>query len=386
MSGDALAERRRRAGRTPAPVSHFEFWPGWLFYTPIVAQWILLGLRYGDMSLPTAANPRIEVGGLCGESKSAILDLVTSPQRDLIAPYVCLPASDADAAERAMAASGLSWPVIAKPDIGCNGTGVRLLADRADLERYLREFPRDAAMVLQRFVAEEGEAGLFYVREPGAAVGRITSITYKQAPIVIGDGRSTLEALVRADPRAGRIPDMYLPRLGSRRAEIPPAGERVRLVLVGNHCKGSIFHDGRADVTTALTRSVDTLLRALPDFHFGRIDVRFGSVAALRRGEGFTVIEINGVGSEATHVWDARTRLLDAWADQLCALPHRVRDRPRDARARPPAERHTGDVSPPSAAAPADGVLSGQRLTTATALPGTRVSATTSPPVTSPEA
>jgi hypothetical protein len=91
----------------------------------------------------------------------------------------------------------------------------------------------------------------------------------------------------------------------------------VRLVLVGNHCKGSIFHDGSDAITVALSRRIDAFLRALPDFHFGRIDVKFDSLAALRSGEGFTVIEINGVGSEATHVWDARARLLDAWADQL---------------------------------------------------------------------
>ena len=317
MRADALAWRRLRAARAAAPVSHFEFWPGWLFYTPIVAQWLLLGLRYGDMSLPTAANPRIEVGGLCGESKSAILDLVAPPQRDLVAPYVCLPAGGADAAEAAMAANGLAWPVIAKPDIGCNGAGVRLLADRAALASYLRVFPAGAPLVLQQFVAHEGEAGIFYVRRPGEAQGRVTSLTLKEAPFVTGDGRATLEALVLADPRAGRIPDMYLPRLGARRSLIPAAGERVRLVLVGNHCKGSIFHDGSGEITAALTRRIDAFLRAVPEFHFGRIDVRFESLAALRRGEGFTVIEINGVGSEATHVWDARARLFDAWADQL---------------------------------------------------------------------
>jgi hypothetical protein len=313
----ALPWRRRLGARDPAPVSHFEFWPGWVFYAPIVGQWLLLGLRYRDMSLPTAANPCIEVGGLCGESKSAILDLVRSPQRDLIAPYICLPATDPHAAETAMRAAGLTWPVIAKPDIGCNGTGVRLLADRAALDRYLGEFPTGARLLLQRFVPEEGEAGIFYVRYPEEPHGRITSLTFKQAPYVTGDGRSTLEALVRADPRAGRIPDTYLPRLGGRRSEVPAAGECVRLVLVGNHCKGSIFHDGSDAITVALSRRIDAFLRALPDFHFGRIDVKFDSLAALRSGEGFTVIEINGVGSEATHVWDARARLLDAWADQL---------------------------------------------------------------------
>ena len=306
-----------RGERAAAPVSHFEFWPGWMFYTPIVVQWILLGLRHGDMSLPTAANPFIEVGGLCGESKSAILDQVATEQRGMIAPYTCFPATTCDAAERAMAAAGLGWPVIAKPDIGCNGAGVRLLADRDELAAYLAAFPSGAGLVLQRYVPEEGEAGLFYVRRPSEAHGRITSVTLKRPPYVVGDGHSTLEALIRADPRAGRIPEMYLPRLGARRAEVPKRGERVRLVLVGNHCKGSIFEDGRAEITPALSRRVDEFLLAMPGFHFGRIDVRFGSVAALRRGEDLTVIEINGVGSEATHVWDARTSLREAWADQL---------------------------------------------------------------------
>ncbi|MFT9216834.1 MAG: D-alanine--D-alanine ligase, partial [Acetobacter malorum] len=62
-------------GKPSSPLSSFEFWPGWAFYTPVVIYWILLGIRYGDFSTPTAANPRIETGGLCGESKSGILDM-----------------------------------------------------------------------------------------------------------------------------------------------------------------------------------------------------------------------------------------------------------------------------------------------------------------------
>ena len=317
MKAAALLLRPASRAATEPVVSHFEFWPDWAFYTPIVAQWLLLGVRYGSFTLPTAANPRIELGGLCGECKSDILDLVQGPARACIAPYVRLLPADAAAAERAMLAAGLAYPVIAKPDVGCNGAGVRLVHDRAALADYLAAFPRDARLLLQHFVSDEGEAGLFYIRHPGAPHGRLTSVTLKQPPVVVGDGKRTLEQLVRDDPRAGRIPHMYLPRLGERRNGVPAAGERVRLVLVGNHCKGAIFFDGRDEITPALTRAVEAIARAIPDFHFGRFDVRFSSLAALRRGEGFTVIEVNGVGSEATHVWDARTRLRDAWADQF---------------------------------------------------------------------
>lgn len=314
MKGGAMG--RRAAEGADAVVSHFEFWPGWAFYGPIVLQWIGLGLRYGDFSLPTAANPRIEVGGLCGESKGAILDQIRAPARDAVAPYVRLRPEGPNACERAMAAAGLAYPVVAKPDIGCNGSGVRLVRGRADLARYLQAFPADAALLLQHYVPFEGEAGLFYIRHPGEARGRVTSVTLKQAPVLTGDGRSTLRALLMADRRAFAARRQYLPHLAGRLHQVPAAGERVRLVFVGNHCKGSIFYDGRDLVTPALTAQVEALARAMPDFHFGRFDVRYASGAALREGD-FCVIEVNGVGSEATHVWDARTRLRDAWRDQF---------------------------------------------------------------------
>jgi hypothetical protein len=305
---------RQRAER---PVSFFEFWPAWLFYAPVVAQWIALGLRHGDMSLPTAANPHIELGGLCGESKTLILDQVAARERHVLAPYTRITTQDAFVAERAMDAAGLTYPVIVKPDIGCNGAGVKLVASQSALASSLAEFPPGAPLMLQRYAPEEGEAGLFYVRIPGEAQGRISSVTLKYAPYVVGDGRSTLRELVLADSRAGRVPHLYLPRLGERLSEIPPAGARVRLVFVGNHCRGSIFADGRDEITDALTDRIDAIARAMPEFYFGRIDVRFRSLAALRRGEDFTVIEINGVGSEATHIWDRRTTLWRAWADQF---------------------------------------------------------------------
>ncbi|HYZ24284.1 MAG TPA: D-alanine--D-alanine ligase [Rhodopila sp.] len=326
--GSAVASGPVTAEQPPGVVSFFEFWPGWLFYAPVVAQWIALGLRYGDFSLPTAANPTITTGGLCGESKLAILNQVRPEADGLIAP-ACgvlarsdnapknVPGGGADAAEAAMAANGLSYPVVAKPDIGCNGTGVRLVRDRAALARYLRDFPANEVVVLQEYVPEPNEAGIFYVRHPHEGVGRITSLTVKRPPVVTGDGRSTLRELILADARAGRVSHLYLKRLTERLDTVPARGEPVQLVFVGNHCKGAIFEDGAGLITPALTAAIDQLARAVPEFHFGRIDVRFTSTAALRRGLGFRVIEINGTGSEPTHIWDARTKLLDAWRTQF---------------------------------------------------------------------
>lgn len=316
---------RSRAADGPAasPVlSPFEFWPDWAMYGPVALLWLALGLRYRGLTVATAANPGIAGGGLCGESKSAVLALAGPRARALIPAWTTFTArgsiaADAEAAAAAARQAGLAFPLVVKPDIGCNGTGVRLVSSAADLERALDGYPAGAVLVLQDLVPWEGEAGLFYIRRPGDARGRVTSATLKEAPYVTGDGRSTLRDLVLADPRAGRVPHLYLPRLAARLGEVPARGERVRLVFSGNHCKGSIFHDGRAEVTPALEAAVDAFAQDLKGFHFGRIDVRYESLATLRRGEGFRVIEVNGVGSEATHIWDPACSLREAYAAQF---------------------------------------------------------------------
>jgi len=319
MSGFALRAQPASVRSEDPVISVFEFWPGWLFYLPVVAQWIWLGLRYGDFSLPTAANPTIETGGLCGESKTAILDLVQPGMRDSFAPYTSvLIGPDAQReAETALADHPLGWPLVIKPDIGCNGAGVRIVHDPARLATALAAFPRGIRVMLQAFVDAPGEAGLFYIRRPGEARGRITSLTLKSSPVVVGDGRTCLRDLIAAHPRAGRVPQLYLPRLAARWAEIPATGAVVPLVFTGNHCKGSVFHDGAGEITPALTEWAERVARGIPGFHFGRIDLRYPTDAALRRAEGLTILEVNGVGSEATHIWDPRCSLRHAYASQF---------------------------------------------------------------------
>jgi len=306
-------------GSIRSELSSFEFWPGWVFYTPVVIYWIVLGLRYGDFSLPSAANPRITTGGLCGESKSSILDQAGPDACEWIAQYVKLKTGrdDLRRAQALLQRAGLATPLVVKPDIGCNGTGVRLAETEQALAEVLASFPRGVDLLLQELVSYDGEAGIFFIRPPREKEGFISSLTHKRAPILFGDGRSTVRDLVMNDPRTGRIPQIYLPRLENRLAEILPLGTPLRLVFAGNHCKGSIFTNGDIDITAALTATVNRIIDAVPDFHFGRIDVRYESVSALRRGTGFRIIEINGVGSEATHIWDPATRLKQAYRTQF---------------------------------------------------------------------
>jgi hypothetical protein len=316
---DSLTVPRELAAHQAPAVSRFEFLPGWLAYGPVVAQWAALGVWHRDFSLPTAVNPRISTGGLCGERKSEFFQLATGAARAAIAPWATLTTGRGDTgrAHAAMEQAGLSLPLVVKPDIGCNGTGVRLVRDEAALRSALAAFPRGTALVLQEFCPAPGEAGIFYVRRPDEAAGRITSLTLKFPPTVTGDGNTTLRGLIEADPRHARLQSLYLARLTGRLDEVLAPGETVQLVFTGNHCKGSIFANGAGEITPALTARIEAIARDIPEFYFGRFDVRYSSLAALRRGEGFTIIEINGAGAEATHIWDPATSLWRIWRDQL---------------------------------------------------------------------
>jgi hypothetical protein len=308
------------------PLSHFEFWPMWAFYPPIIVYAAWLMLRHRGPLLPTVANPSFPGGGFYGESKAAILALATQHVPEWVAPFIRLqrpehPALDAtverDAALAALAAAGLALPVVAKPDLGCRGAGVKLVRTPADLQHYIAGFPSGAAFLLQRLVPHEGEAGIFYCRRPGQKHGRIVSITLKYFPHVIGNGCSTLRELILADPRAGKLSHLYLRRHIARLDDVPAAGESIRLAFAGSHSRGAIFRNGTHRVTPELEARFDAIAQALPEFHFGRFDVRFEDFAAVQRGEGFTILEINGAGAESTHIWDRSTSLLRAWRDLM---------------------------------------------------------------------
>lgn len=300
--------------------SRFEFWPPLFFYLPVGLYYGWLSLRFGSATLPTASNPSIYAGGLIGESKTQILELIPRHQRPWVASWVSLEAAGRapprevlQHASRLLNQAGLSLPVVAKPDRGQRGDGVQLVRCPEELLEYLTRFPAGQRVLLQEWVDLPGEAGILYYRRPGRRRGRIFSITLKLLPRVRGDGRHTLRELILRDPRAHRIAAIYLRRHRSRLEEVLEAGTEFRLVFAGNHCQGAVFKNGIEHATPQLTRRIEEIASSLPDFHFGRFDVKYRTLEELREGQGFRIVEVNGAGAEATHIWDAEARLRDAY-------------------------------------------------------------------------
>lgn len=221
-----------------------------------------------------------------------------------------LPAAERLAAvERFRERHGLGWPLVLKPDAGQRGDGVAVVRSAAEAGRYLGRCRVDS--LVQEHIPGS-ELGVFYARRPGEARGRVLSITEKRMPEVVGDGRRTVEELIWDDPRAVALADRYLAAQGDNRERVPASGERVPLVEIGTHCRGAVFLDGRRFATPELEAAVDRVSRAVDGFYFGRYDLRGESFEAIAAGE-FQVIELNGVTSEMTHVYDRRISLLEAW-------------------------------------------------------------------------
>ena len=307
------AGRRRLVGFWRRKLK-WEFWPPWIFYPPVAAYVIWLGLRHRSPLLFTAANPAIEASGFIAESKQEILDgLAGAGDRvargTRIAPGLD-PQERVRRAERFLADNGLDYPCVLKPDAGQRGSGVVIAGDADRLRRYLLEATFDT--VVQEFVPGI-ELGIFYYRYPGDERGRILSVTEKRMPSVTGDGQRSLERLILDDPRAVCMADLYLGRQSDSLSRVPGAGESIRLVELGTHCLGAVFLDGSHLLTPQLEAAIEEISRTYRGFYFGRYDLRGPDLEAFRAGRDFKVIELNGVTSEATHIYDPRNSLLTAY-------------------------------------------------------------------------
>jgi pimeloyl-ACP methyl ester carboxylesterase/membrane protein DedA with SNARE-associated domain len=304
------AGRRRLLGALRRKLE-WEFWPPWALYLPLVPWLAWLALRHGGPTVFTAANPGIEAGGFIGESKASILDNLAP---GTVAAYRRIDAARSPAerfaeARRFLAERSLDLPVVIKPDVGERGRGVTIVRSESRLRQALAAIEADG--LIQEFVAGP-ELGIFYARRPGDERGRIFSITDKRLPRVVGDGVATLEQLILRDERAMRMAPTHLDRLADDVDRVPAAGEEVPLVEVGTHRLGALFLDGERRRTPALEEAVEEISRSFPGFFFGRYDLRAPSYEAFQRGEQIKVVELNGVTSEATHIYDPGNGLLDA--------------------------------------------------------------------------
>lgn len=291
--------------------------PDWIFYIPVGLRWIGLSIRYKSLTLPALTNPLIETGGFWGESKSKIMESISNGNEVWLAKFITFTRTHSDfnldftEALQLIEKSEIDFPLVVKPDIGWQGFGVRLLKNESELKEYLSNYPLNETVILQEFIDYDGEAGVFYARMPNEPEGKVISLTLRYFPFVTGDGKSTLRQLIQNNPRTGFKSKYYLgnhPRHRGLSLEklnsIPADGELVRLAFIGSIRIGGIYRDARHRITPALSKQFDAISKSIPEFYYGRFDIRFRSTELLMEGKDFFIFEINGSGSEPIHAWD----------------------------------------------------------------------------------
>jgi len=302
-----------RLFRRPALIKlfHWEYWSFNMVYVWIYPIFFLLCARARSFFFFAAANPAIRNGGFLNESKKAIYELMP---RHLYPRtiYFSLPVNK-ESVLKDIIKGEFYFPLIGKPDSGGKGRGVKILKDERDVLQYAEQALVD--FHIQQFVPYEKEVGIFYYRFPGQDNGRLSGIVKKEFLSVRGDGFNAIRKLLMKEDRA-ILQMKSLERIyGNELDTILPDGQKKIMVPYGNHARGAKFLDDSHLIDQQLTTVIDNVCKQVKEFYFGRLDIRYRDWEELKAGKNFCVIEVNGAGSEPTHIYDPRHTLFFAWKE-----------------------------------------------------------------------
>jgi hypothetical protein len=248
----------------------WEYWPMWVVYFPQGFYYTYLAIKAKSFFFFSASNPSIETGGMFFESKWSIFNLMPK----IYFPNTIL-VNTTDTMEIVVAkmmAANIDYPIIAKPDRGERGWGVKKIATFEALVNYKKWF--NIPFLIQTYCDYPVELSIFYYRHPSKQNGIVTSVTYKKLLSVIGDGSATIEALILKSNR----PFLQYQRLKNdiqiNLNTVLPKGEEKLLVPYGNHVLGTMFIDYHHIIDEQLTQAIDTISKNIPGFFVGRFDLR----------------------------------------------------------------------------------------------------------------
>ena len=284
-------------------VFYWEFWPAWLANIPVVFFWLYFAIRSRDLFFFSAVNPGIETGGVMGESKINILNRIPSS----ILPntlFIDKTRSDFTTILLLITEKELGFPVICKPNVGERGHLVEKIENHVDLKHYWQRINVD--FLIQEYVDLPTELSVLCYRSPTDGKGAVTSICRKKNLAVVGDGRSTVAALMRRTPRARFQLRRFEKNQPHLLRQIPKEAEKVVLEPIGNHCRGTLFLNANEKISKELEDYFIGLIEMMEGIHYGRFDLKCASIDGIGKGEDIKVLEFNGVASEPAHIYDPK--------------------------------------------------------------------------------
>ena len=292
-------------------LSHWEYWPFHVVYGPLYLYWFWLCLRARSFFFFSTSNPSILNSGFLMESKKNIYDLL--PKQYYPGTIFFTAGSSIAEILKEVKKKDFRFPLIGKPDIGMQGRSVKKLHNETELIDYANN--SEVNFLVQEFIPYENEVGIFYYRIPREKRGHISGIVKKEFLAVEGDGGSTITELLKKDKRAVLQVSALTKTHGPELKIILNKGEKRVLVPYGNHVRGAKFIDASHLIDEELTSAIDKICSQVSGFYYGRLDVRFNSWEELKQGKKISIIELNGAGSEPTHIYDPEHSIFFAWKE-----------------------------------------------------------------------
>lgn len=282
-------------------ITNWEYWPSYMFYVPLLPYAFYLAIKAKSFGFFSAVNPGIEGSGNGLESKYKTIQLLPAkycPETIFIGK-----GENIEEIIQKITTNNITFPLIIKPDIGFRGLLVTKIKNENELSSYIKKY-NSINLIIQEYIEHKNECGIFYHRIPGEKTGKITSITLKKYLTVIGDGISTLSDLIINDERVKNYLKLITELNIDKLKTIPENNEEVVLNFIGNHSKGTQFINGNHLINAELEHFLDKLNTKIEGWFYGRIDVKYNNFDELLKGENFKIIEINGIISEPTHIYD----------------------------------------------------------------------------------
>lgn len=293
-------------------LKNWEQWPFKILYAPIAPVWVWYMIRSQAVWFFTPSNPRLTFGGMEGEPKKEMHDLL--PQHLCPSFFNVQPSENFQKVLENISLKKIHFPLIVKPEIGGQGILFRKIDSEEQLKIYHERVPVE--YFVQELINYPVEVSLFYYRHPKEKSGTISGFLQKVPMQVIGDGKHNLEELILINSKSKKKIEELRLKHGNNFDKILAKNEKYMLSYAANHNRGASFIDLKDEIDERLTILLDGISFE-NDFFYGRYDIMCNSIEELREGKNFVILEYNGCGAEPNHFYDTGYTLIKAWKEIL---------------------------------------------------------------------
>jgi len=257
----------------------------YLLYLTVKYAWKLK--RWDAFSL---ANPGIEAGGMFGDKKTEIYNLLPKEVIPKTIPFKGNPGVEYLLEE--MRKENISFPVVIKPNIGLRGFLVKKVNTKEELKQYLKNFKKKE-LLLQEFIGGN-EYSVMYYKYPLSKKSGILAFVERKHASIVGDGVSTVKELVESATIKNK--KEILITLKNQHNKVLEKNIKMVLNYIGNVIKGSEIENLEEEIDEDLVSAFSKAISK--GLYFIRADIKAESVQKTKKGH-FTILDVNGAKAES---------------------------------------------------------------------------------------